>query len=185
MTHMRTLHRLLNSCTSGRYDSIVPESGPLPSQLKPLINRKITSITPSWTFTFTAQHGQVVEAFMQTLVEPHITDAIKDGSVDFVGDRAAWVHRGWFGDRHGDFVVFEHEEGVVEPKDGVSIGREWVARAVGNCIWGDWLAQEAEKENGMDVQRRKGEIEGRRREWERRNGVVHDDDDEHDWDDDR
>ena len=178
MTHMRTLHRLLNSCTSGRYDSIVPKSGPLPSQLKPLINHKITSITPSWAFTFTAQHGQVVEAFMQTLVEPHITDAIKDGSIEFVGDRAAWVHRGWFGDRHGDFVVFEHEEGVVEPKDGELIEREWVARAVGNCIWGDWLAQKDERERGMDVDRRKREIEMRRREWERRNGLIHDDDDE-------
>ena len=176
MTHMRTLHRLLNSCTSGRYDSIVPKSGPLPFQLKPLINQKITSITPSWSFTFTAQHGQVVEAFMQTLVEPHITDAIKDGSVDFVGDRAAWIHRGWFGDRHGDFVVFEHEEGVVEPKTGVMIEREWVARAVGNCIWGDWLAQKAEEEKGVDVQRRKEDIERRREEWETRNGVVHDDD---------
>ncbi|KAF2480145.1 hypothetical protein BDY17DRAFT_303306 [Neohortaea acidophila] len=134
MAHMRTLHRLLNSCTSGKSDSLVPKSGPLPHQLEKLIGQTIVSITPDFSSAFTEQHAHVVDAFMQTLVPVHIADAIRDGEMDFLGDKEAKTHRGLLAGRHGDMVVYNSAAGVKEPKDGMSIERGWVVRAVGNCV---------------------------------------------------
>lgn len=150
MAHMRTLHRLLNSCTSGKSDSVVPKSGPLPSTLLKFVDKKLRGIT-EFHWIFTEQHAHVVDAFMQTLVPAHVDEAIRSGEMDFLGDSQAKRHRGLLAGRHGDLVVFEGETGVVEPKGRIQV--EWVVKALGNCVMAniDTTRRAAVARNNMEI----------------------------------
>ena len=134
MAHMRTLHRLLNSCTSGKSDSLVPKAGPLPSALTRLIGRKLDSVTPEFSFVFTVQHAHVVDAFMQTLVSADVVNAMARGEIEFLGDNEAKKHRGTLVGRPGSMQIFAGVEGVNEPEDSRKLQSMWVVKAVGNCV---------------------------------------------------
>ncbi|KAI7206860.1 hypothetical protein KC333_g9508, partial [Hortaea werneckii] len=103
LAHMRTLHRMLNSATSGKSDSVIPtphstihnqpshsisttstssSSGSTSTvSLSPFLNSLIfhtqTSFSGKHTFVFTETHAQVVEAFMAILVPEAIVAAIE------------------------------------------------------------------------------------------------------------
>lgn len=173
MSHMRTLHRMINSCApgKGKADSVVPKPGELtlPSSLTRLAGKKLKD--PSGRpFLLTEQLCHVIWALTQTLV-PHALIAQMDaGEIDFIGDSLALACRGYFDEyqgkpRHGSDRVFGGEgDGVMvwrEPREGESIGVEWVARCVGAC----GFAQE-------EFEARGERIAGERRAWEERNGVV-------------
>ena len=171
MLQMRVLHRMLNSCTSNRYDSIIPKTGPLPSHLKRLIGKNLESVT-DFRWTFTEQHAHVVDAYMQVVVPAHIHTAMMAGEIDFVGDSEARKYRGWMGSRHGDDLVFAGTPGAKVGKGKVDVG--WVVKALGNCV----LANiETAKKEGRETER-KEMIRFQRSEWERRNGIVEEEEEE-------
>jgi hypothetical protein len=132
MTHMRTLHRMLNSLTSGRPDSLIPNAGPLPPFLAQLIDTIQISITDlEWLFT--ADHAYVVFSFLQVLVDDHVVEAMEKGEVEWLGDRVSRSYRGYYnGDpRHGSEKCFK-----ISPKaerEGI-IDWEFVVAALGCCV---------------------------------------------------
>ncbi|KAK5126049.1 hypothetical protein LTR85_011404 [Meristemomyces frigidus] len=132
MAHMRTLHRMLNSCTSGKSDSIIPKTGPLPSSIGLLVGREQVSLT-GYKYVLDTQHAQVVDAFMQVLVPAHVVEAMKAGEVEMLGDATAISYRGRLVDgRHGDDLVWGPSLGV--RKAGAEIGVEFVAKALGDVV---------------------------------------------------
>ena len=174
MAHMRTLHRLLNSCTSGKTDSLVPKSGPLPAPLRCLIGKEL-QCTTEFRWKFTEQHAHVVDSFMQVLVPAHYTDAIRTGEVDFIGDDFALLCRGMWGGRHGDELVWDKETIAYYPllrNARGSIQRSFVVRALGNAVSAN--VETAEREAKEKVERER--IEAERKAWERKMDVVHEDD---------
>ena len=176
IAHMRTLHRLLNSCTSNKYDSLVPKSGPVPAALKSLIGKEVQCVT-EFRWKFTEQHAHVVDAFMQVLVPSHYIDSMRKGEVDFIGDDFALLCRGEWAGRHGDDLVWDGETiayySYLQKWKG-SIERSFVVRALGNAVSANIETAKREAKEKLERER----IEAERRAWERRMGVVHDDDDE-------
>ncbi|KAK3684705.1 hypothetical protein LTR37_019999, partial [Vermiconidia calcicola] len=166
MAHMRTLHRLLNSCESGKSDSLVPRTGPLPSALRKLIGKELQCVT-EFRWDFTEQDAHVADSFMQLLVPSHYTDAIRLGEVEFIGDSEAKKYRGVFGDRHGDDLVFDDTDmpGLKLPKR--TIERDFVVKAVGNCVSANVITEERDAAEAAERKR----IAAERRAWERRNGM--------------
>ena len=171
MLQMRVLHRMLNSCISNRYDSIIPKTGPLPPHLKRLIGKNLESVT-DFRWTFTEQHAHVVDAYMQVVVPAHIHSAMMAGEIDFVGDSEARKYRGWMGSRHGDDLVFAGTPGAKVGKGRV--GWEWVVKVLGNCVLAN--IETAKKE--VRGRERQEMIRLQRREWERRNGIVDEEEEE-------
>ncbi|KAI7594195.1 3-phytase [Hortaea werneckii] len=122
LAHMRTLHRMLNSATSGKSDSVIPTpSSTIHNQtshstlstststssssaststvsLSPHLNSLISSVQTSYSgnhsFVFTETHAQVIEAFMAILVPDAIVTAIVKGEIDGLGDSTARKLRG-------------------------------------------------------------------------------------------
>ncbi|KAI7342251.1 hypothetical protein KC354_g16494, partial [Hortaea werneckii] len=117
LAHMRTLHRMLNSATSGKSDSVIPTpystihrtSHPFstiststssastvsPSPyLTSLVSHTQTSYSGKCEFVFTETHAQVVEAFMAILVPDAIVAAMEKGEIDGLGDSTARKLRG-------------------------------------------------------------------------------------------
>ncbi|KAI7551316.1 hypothetical protein KC331_g2626, partial [Hortaea werneckii] len=120
LAHMRTLHRMLNSATSGKSDSVIPtphstihnqtshsfsttstssssastSTVSLSSYLSSLISSVQTSYSGNHQFVFTETHAQVVEAFMAILVPDPIISAIEKGEIDGLGDSTARKLRG-------------------------------------------------------------------------------------------
>jgi hypothetical protein len=177
IAHMRTLHRLLNSCTSNKYDSLVPKSGPVPAALRSLIGKEVQCAT-EFRWKFSEQHAHVVDAFMQVLVPAHYIDAMRTGEVDFIGDDFALLCRGEWAGRHGDDLVWDGETIACYPylqKWKGSIERSFVVRAMGNAVSANIETAKREAKEKLERER----IEAERRAWERRMGVVHDDDDGH------
>ena len=165
MAHMRVLHRMLNSCT-GKSDTIIPSTGPLPAALERLIGKELQCVT-DFRWTFTEQHAHVVDAFMQLLVPSHYIEAMRRGEVDFLGDDLAKSIRGWHGSRHGDEIVFHDEmvPGLKLPKGTIS--RDFVVKALGNAVSAN---VEAAKRESRELEERR-RIERERKAWERRMGV--------------
>ena len=173
IAHMRTLHRLLNSCTSNKYDSLVPKSGPVPAALRSLIGKEVQCVT-EFKWKFTEQHAHVVDAFMQVLVPAHYVDAMRKGEVDFIGDDFALLCRNEWAGRHGDDLVWDGETIAYYPylqKWKGSIERSFVVRVLGNAVSAN--IETAKREGNEKLERER--IEAERRAWERRMGVVHDD----------
>ncbi|KAK3057170.1 hypothetical protein LTR09_002209 [Extremus antarcticus] len=141
MAHMRTLHRLLNSCTSNKSDSIVPRTGPLPYALESLVGKNLRCVT-EFRWVFTEQHAHVVDAFMQVLVPAHYIESMRCGEVDFIGDSEAKKYRGLIQGRHGDDLVFSDFFGLMSPKG--TIGRDFVVKALGNCVCANIITAEKE-----------------------------------------
>ena len=181
MAHMRTLHRLLNSCTSGRHDSVVPKSGPLPNQLETLVGKELQCVT-DFRWTFTEQHAHVVDAFMQVLVASHVADSMRRGEIEFIGDHAAKEHRGMMVGRHGDDLVWKDVPGVKLPKG--QIWREYVVKALGNCVMANIETARKERVEAEESRKRKEIINRQRKEWERSIGIESGDDEESDEDED-
>jgi hypothetical protein len=172
MAHMRTLHRMLNSSTSNKADSIIPKSGHLPAPLKCLIGKEL-QCTTEFRWKFTEQHAHVVDSFMQVLVPAHYTDAIRTGEVDFIGDDFALLCRGMWADRHGDDLVWDRETIAHYPllrNAKETIQRSFVVRALGNAVSAN--VETAEREAKEKAERER--IEAERRAWEMKMGVVHD-----------
>ncbi|KAI5359389.1 hypothetical protein Slin14017_G102910 [Septoria linicola] len=153
MSHQRTLHRMLNSVTSRRHDTLIPRKGPLPKELERKANEICTSIT-GYRWVFIRDHAYVVHSFMHTLVSPSTIDAIKRGEVEFIGDDTAKRIRGYFDpERHGDDPVWTLERGAsksvvdfVKRHKG-KITLEFVVRALGDCVLSnDALRKRLERE---------------------------------------
>ncbi|KAK3670265.1 hypothetical protein LTR78_009819 [Recurvomyces mirabilis] len=129
MTHMRTLHRMLNSLTSGKSDSIIPTYSPIPRNLQVFVNRTQTSVT-GHKYLFSASHARVVDAFMQVLVDAKLVKAMRYGEVEELGDKTARSYRGEILGRHGDDLVWG-------PKIGVEKGEirvEFLVKALGDVV---------------------------------------------------
>ncbi|KAI7659153.1 3-phytase, partial [Hortaea werneckii] len=117
LAHMRTLHRMLNSATSGKSDSVIPTPSStihrtshsvsttststssastvsLSPHLTSLVSHTQTSYSGKCEFVFTETHAQVVEAFMAILVPDAIIAAIEKGEIDGLGDSTARKLRG-------------------------------------------------------------------------------------------
>lgn len=176
MAHMRTLHRLLNSCTTNKSDSLVPRSGPLPSSLKSLVGKELQCAT-EFRWKFTRQHAHVVDAFMQTLVPEHFIDAIRSGEVAPLGDDFAIQYRGEWAGRHGDDAVWDEETVAYYPYLKTlkgTIHRSFVVKAIGNAVSANIETAEREAKDKEERTR----IEMQRKAWEKKNGFVHHDEDE-------
>ncbi|KAK3627167.1 hypothetical protein LTR56_019381 [Elasticomyces elasticus] len=142
MCHMRTLHRMLNSCTSGMSDSIIPRpemsaSPKLPAYLVTEIGRKQISMSGSYKWSFTPQDAQIVLAFMQVLVPEHTWNAMMDGEVEMLGDNIAAQYRGEMGGRLGGDMVWGPEIGVKGKEE--SIEWQFVRKALGDCLMANEL----------------------------------------------
>lgn len=143
MAHMRTLHRMLNSCTSGKSDSIILMT-PSPSSglSKRYVGKQQVSIA-GYRFVFEEQHALVVEAFMQVLVPAHIVEAMAVGEVEMLGDAIAVSYRGRLVDgRHGSDRVWSRALGVRKP--GTAIEVDFVVKALGDVVYSN--VQTAAKE---------------------------------------
>ncbi|KAK3650669.1 hypothetical protein LTR56_006074 [Elasticomyces elasticus] len=137
MCHMRTLHRMLNSCTSGMSDSIIPRpevsaSPKLPAYLVTETGKKQISMSGSYKWNFTPQNAQIVLAFMQVLVPEHTWNAMMDGEVEMLGDNIAAQYRGEMGGRMGCGMVWGPEMGVKGKE--ASIEWQFVMKALGDCL---------------------------------------------------
>ncbi|KAK5687406.1 hypothetical protein LTS10_001544 [Elasticomyces elasticus] len=142
MCHMRTLHRMLNSCTSGMSDSIIPRpevsaSPKLPAYLVTEIGRKQISMSGSYKWNFTPQDAQIVLALMQVLVPEHTWNAMMDGEVEMLGDNIAAQYRGEMGGRLGGDMVWGPKIGVKEKEE--SIEWQFVMKALGDCLMANEL----------------------------------------------
>jgi len=129
MSHMRTLHRMVNSVTSNKSDSIIPKAGPLPHELAELIDTQQTSVA-GYEWVFTQQQAQVVEAFRQVLVPRHVVEAMEKGEVERLGDGTARSYRGLIEGRHGDDLVWGPTLGV--QRGGISA--EFLVKALGDVV---------------------------------------------------
>jgi hypothetical protein len=110
---------------------------------------------------------------MQVLVPAHYTDAIRTGEVDFIGDDFALLCRGMWADRHGDDLVWDRDTIAHYPllrNAKGTIQRSFVVRALGNAVSAN--VETAEREAKEKAERER--IEAERRAWERKMGVVHD-----------
>lgn len=135
---MRTLHRMLNSLTSNRLDSIVPRSGPLPLYLDNIIDTYQTCVAGR-EFHFTEAHAYVVLSYFQVTVSRHLIEAIRRGEVEPLGDDMAKTLREAFGDYHGEEAVFVKERQGRRISDWVDahtgrVGMDFVIRALGTCV---------------------------------------------------
>ncbi|KAK4963297.1 hypothetical protein LTR10_000925 [Elasticomyces elasticus] len=142
MCHMRTLHRMLNSCTSGMSDSIIPRpdvsaSPKLPTYLVTDIGKKQISMSGSYKWNFTPQDAQIVLAFMQVLVPEHTWNAMMDGEVEMLGDNIAAQYRGERGGRLAGDMVWGPEIGVKGKEQ--SIDWQFVRKALGDCLMANEL----------------------------------------------
>ncbi|KAK4891248.1 hypothetical protein LTR27_010185 [Elasticomyces elasticus] len=142
MCHMRTLHRMLNSCTSGMSDSIIPRPGvsaspKLPAYLVTEIGRKQISMSGSYKWSFTPQDTQIVLAFMQVLVPELTWSAMMDGEVEMLGDNIAAQYRGEMGGRLAGDMVWGPEIGVKGKEE--SIEWQFVMKALGDCLMANEL----------------------------------------------
>ncbi|KAK5110545.1 hypothetical protein LTR62_005737 [Meristemomyces frigidus] len=130
IAHMRTLHRMLNSLTSGKIDTIIPHTaGPTSPDLMGYINKPQKSVS-GYRFVFTADHAKVVQAFRQVLVPAEVVRGMREGEVEMLGDGTARSYRGLLGDRHGDDLVWGPVIGV--EKGG--IGMRFLVGAVGDVV---------------------------------------------------
>ncbi|KXT10206.1 hypothetical protein AC579_445 [Pseudocercospora musae] len=130
MAHMRTLHRMLNSTTSGRPDSIIPKIGPLPHHLARKISQPLHTSIAGYQFPFTKQHAYTIIAFQQTLVSHTTVEAMRRGEVELLGDQVARQCRGYYDpERHGDDVVYAAEWNVWG-----RISLEFLVGALGDCV---------------------------------------------------
>ncbi|CAK3771860.1 Hypothetical predicted protein [Lecanosticta acicola] len=150
MCHMRTMHRMLNSLTSKRSDSIVPSSGPLPAYLQDRLDTWQTSIT-GFGFLFTKPHAYVVFTYMQILVPQSTIEAMQRGEIEWLGDRTAAACREYYGKdpRHGSDPVWKHgsaREEIVQYVDGLSgkIGIDFLARVIGDAVLANKNLEERE-----------------------------------------
>ena len=134
--HMRTLHRMLNSCTSGMPDTIIPAPGTpalnIPPHLKELEGTEQRSLDGQWRYEFSAQHALIVHTFFQVLVDKHIVEAMENGEVEELGDKTAREYRRVYGGRRGEELVWT-EGSKVNPPKGSEIDWKYVVGALGNC----------------------------------------------------
>lgn len=128
MSHMRTLHRLLNSLESGRRDTIVPTHTPLPCHFEDIIDEGRQTATGR-SFRFEATHAYVVQAFMLLLVTPTLYQSMENGEVEWLGDAQAAHLRGEMGGRLGSEACFK----TIKPRRG-AITWEWVVECLGCCV---------------------------------------------------
>lgn len=160
MSHMRTLHRMLNSLTSRRSDSIIPTSGPLPFQLAKRVDTWQTSIT-GFRFQFARKYAYVVYTFMQIMVPEETITAMNKGEIEFIGDETAWNIRGFYRNdtRHGTDPVWSVERGntedvcnFVDAQQG-KIGVDFVIRALGDVLLANKIYEEREGMSIAEMQR--------------------------------
>lgn len=138
MHHMRVLHRMLNSAESGRDDTLIPRSGPLPTVLARKAETWQTSVT-GWRWLFTTTQAYVACAFLSVLVPKATVDAMRRAEVEWLGDGLAGKCREWYGGRHGSWPVFTpevHGRAVADKVDGMkgTIGVEFVVAALGSAV---------------------------------------------------
>jgi hypothetical protein len=138
--HMRTLHRLHNSLFSGRKDTLVPSSGPLPRSLAYLVGSQQLSVTEV-EYAFTKQHAYVVQAFLSLFVPAHVVEGMLSGEVESLGDRLTGELRGVAarGDtlrRNGMYDSVWTASDVGEWVDRLKgeIGVQFVVRALGDVV---------------------------------------------------
>ncbi|KAK3071637.1 hypothetical protein LTR53_008279 [Teratosphaeriaceae sp. CCFEE 6253] len=147
LAHMRTLHRMLNSCTSGRCDTIIPEpdtaSPHIPPHLAALVGAYQLLATGDGQYHFCAQDALIVHTFMQVLVPARVVQAMDAGEVEFLGDEAAVEHRGVYGGQHGSVLVWPDAGGWGKRGNG---GREiewrFVVGALGTCVLANIMRDE-------------------------------------------
>jgi len=150
MAHMRTLHRMHNSCSSGKIDTIIPRPGTaspeIPAYLLALVGRELTSTSGSHDWLFTAENAQVVLAFLQVLVPASTILAMENGEVEVLGDETAAEHRTTLAGRRAEDMVWGDEIGVWGKREVI----EWsfVVGALGDCLGANIRtgAREAAKE---------------------------------------
>ncbi|KAK4627005.1 hypothetical protein CLAFUW4_05236 [Fulvia fulva] len=138
MHHMRTVHRMLNSLTSGRADTLIPTRGRLPDSIAFYINKTLLSAT-GYEFFFTEQLAYVVWSFFQLRMPAHVIERMENGEDEWLGDTMAERCRGWFDSRHGSEELFQevtHGKQVAEwvnRHEGI-IGVNFVVRVLGVCV---------------------------------------------------
>ncbi|KAK1075642.1 hypothetical protein LTR74_000050 [Friedmanniomyces endolithicus] len=136
MAHMRTLHRMHNSCSSGKIDTIIPRPGTaspeLPAYLLALVGKKLTSTSGSHDWVFTAENAQVVLAFLQVLVPASTILAMENGEVEVLGDETAAEHRTTLAGRRAEDMVWGDGIGVLGKREVIEWG--FVVKAVGDCL---------------------------------------------------
>ncbi|GAB7358900.1 hypothetical protein MBLNU230_g4121t1 [Neophaeotheca triangularis] len=161
LAHMRTLHRMLKSCTSGKPDSIIPNPltawqtlPPMAPQLAAIVGTEQAVRNGKGGYTFTEEHAYVVASFMAVLVEGGVVEAMERGEIAFLGDGMARALRGVYGaaGRDGGEVVWQGGWGG--PKDGSLVGWEFVVGALGACV------REEERIRRTAAERGPGEGEG-------------------------
>ncbi|TKA79463.1 hypothetical protein B0A55_04214 [Friedmanniomyces simplex] len=136
MAHMRTLHRMLNSCSSGKSDSIIPRPGiaspEIPAYLLALVGKQQSSTSESHDWYFSTQHAQIVLAFSQVLVSASTISAMERGEVEMLGDAIALEHRSCLVGRRAGDMVWGDTIGVRGAREVI----EWrfVVRALGDCL---------------------------------------------------
>ncbi|KAK0280162.1 hypothetical protein LTR35_008313 [Friedmanniomyces endolithicus] len=136
MAHMRTLHRMHNSCSSGKIDTIIPRPGTaspeLPAYLLALVGKKLTSTSGSHDWVFTAENAQVVLAFLQVLVPASTILAMENGEVEVLGDETAAEHRTTLAGRRAEDMVWDDGIGVLGRREVIEWG--FVVGALGDCL---------------------------------------------------
>ncbi|KAK1086382.1 hypothetical protein LTR48_003624 [Friedmanniomyces endolithicus] len=136
MAHMRTLHRMHNSCSSGKADTIIPRPGTaspeIPGYLVALVGKKLTSSSGSHDWVFTAENAQVVLAFLQVLVPEETIAAMENGEVEVLGDETAAEHRTTLAGRRAEDMVWGDKIGVLGRREVIEWG--FVVKAVGDCL---------------------------------------------------
>lgn len=135
---MRTLHRMLNSLTSKRIDSIIPTSGRLPYYLENIIETEQTDVAGK-AFFFEYNHAYVVLSFFQVMVSRHLIEAMRRGEVEPLGDDWSQEITGLFKGIHGSEVVFKKELHGKKVTDWVDshkgrVGMDFVVKALGTCV---------------------------------------------------
>ncbi|KAK1029383.1 hypothetical protein LTS16_019793 [Friedmanniomyces endolithicus] len=136
MAHMRTLHRMHNSCSSGKADTIIPRPGTaspeIPGYLVALVGKKLTSTSESHDWVFTAENAQIVLAFLQVLVPASTILAMENGEVEVLGDETAAEHRTTLAGRRAEDMVWGDGIGVLGKREVIEWG--FVVKAVGDCL---------------------------------------------------
>ncbi|KAK1060347.1 hypothetical protein LTR74_011890 [Friedmanniomyces endolithicus] len=136
MAHMRTLHRMHNSCSSGKADTIIPRPGTaspeLPAYLLALVGKELTSTSGSHDWVFVAENAQVVLAFLQVLVPEETIAAMARGEVEVLGDATAAEHRTTLAGRRAEDMVWPEGLGVLGKREVIEWG--FVVAALGDCL---------------------------------------------------